>query len=269
MHPIVAEVFVGNPNDRFGVSNLEFDDVLVNVMSVFGVSGIILSLVVVAFAVASWYGPVKLAAKGARHVGRATVQGYKAAARIKGAQLVLASGVTILVLVSQLVALRLCLIGGNLMFLVNTNGPFWEPFLTGVRSSPFSLLSLETPWYLRWDGLVPWYVALAGLIIIMSYMIDTDSPWLSVIMGGPGVLVAVIGAFVLALIVFLLLFLGFVGFLGSGPQGIVDAFKTMETGLLQFGACLLIGSVYWGACHLVLRGSRLVIETWSANTQVA
>ncbi|MCM0675094.1 hypothetical protein NCC78_10385 [Micromonospora phytophila] len=248
----------------------DFDQTVVAVASTLGLSSIILAVIALLFFLQSWAGPLKLAAKGAG-IAADTVRGaYVATSKVRGGQRAIAISASTLVVLSQLLALRLCLVGGNLMFLANTNGgPWWEPFTTGVRNDPWSLLALETPWYLRWDGFVPWYMAISAGLIVLSYVYSARSPyggglpWMSLLMGGPGALIGAFGAVVVALLLLILVILGAFGLMVSGTEGFVSLFETLSPHFLIFGGCLVVGGTYWAACHYSLRGSRLVIQLWT------
>ena len=260
------------------LDKFSFDEVLTSTMALAGIATPIIGLVTVAFVLQSWIGPARAGFRLAR-VGGRLARELSAFQPIRGVVSIL---VTILIPIAQLLTLRMCYVGGNYLSIQFDENRQLElqalfnqrPHLEFDSSDPFRFLGVDwafETWTvikgtLQLDYISGGYVLLAMILIGISYKYAHDGRNrhgmnnVGTLLALPATIVLVIGgvSMILTLILFGLTFL--LRFLAGDPVNFVREI----IGLLPWFYALVGAGIYFLACQAAVRGSLLVVRSWSA-----
>lgn len=242
-----------------------FDDAITAMLGQFGVSGGIIALVSIAFAIYSYLDPAKVSLRLLRNAGTAL-------APMSGVRVAMALLVTFAVAISQLLTIGLCYLGGNYTAIMFNNRR-WEEFLAVVEEGDGYRWSTwtQTTDLLEWDWVSGPYVALAVLILIGSYRwtgrSDADDATLfkaGAVLALPATITLLL-SFGLAVIVFVLLIVLLVlsWIVGSADDFLTEFLPENSRFLLTLLVFVLASAFYFTACQMAIHGSRVLVRVWN------
>lgn len=245
-----------------------------------GVSSTIVALLALVFSLGSWLSLTRSAYGHARKMG-VRVSGRSRSRR--GGSFA-RSFLTLAVFVSQGLTLGLCYLGGNYISLV-FDSPRWNALVSTLAANgtftPGPALSTQhltelvavaqlIARFLRLDLISGSYVILATIFLVLSY------PWSSAggdrvdlagkVVALPASVLLLIGG-VSGVLYLLITLLSLIVYLLSVMAGVGPSFSSWGMTQLVTALPLIVGLagcfLYYGACHLAVRASGLVVRAWS------
>ncbi|MBA3339343.1 MAG: hypothetical protein H0T54_06310 [Geodermatophilaceae bacterium] len=263
------------------IEDFDFSNVFLGLLATLGLSGGILSLMAAVSVLGSWAGAARLTVRG---INKGVDTG-RLLARQRPVRGAISLTLTVLVPAAQALTLGLCYLGGNYISLIFDHDRVAVVNRTLSESnlaidSDDVLKSLSTEWIaeayttitglLEFDAISGVYVVVAAILVVLSYGWTRDDGKLTfagTVVGLPGgvllglgllggVAFICVGAFVLV-----------VGLLNVPFEGwgyLLDMAGTLVVTALPLLLGIAISGLYFWACTSAVRGSRVLVQSWSA-----
>jgi hypothetical protein len=245
-----------------------FDDAVITLLGLLGVSSGILMLVGIAFALHSWVEGLRQTLSLATTVGRAAGRAGRTLVSLPPIRAVVTVLITALVPIAQCLTVGLCFVAGNYVA-ISFDDERWRSSLAAYHAHGESWLDREfLAAILKVDGFSGGYALFAMILLSASYSMArrttrTDDLYfrLGIWLAAPGSLLLVASGAVLLTSLVIGAGVGVLILVFSGGGAALSFLGNLRL-IVPLAAGFLICLLYCGACQAAVRGSRLVIRAW-------